>query len=105
MGFGVEGLGFRVSGVGFGVTGLRFGVSGLGLKIWGLGFGIWEPAPKPSSVTVEANSSEQTPTRSASSGTWTRVGPLGRLGYNLSQHSPTRRPSVERTAEKAGGYP
>ena len=27
--------------------------------------------------------------------------PLGPLGYNFSQHSPTTRPSVERTAEKA----
>ena len=60
MGFRFEGFGFRVSGVGFGVTGLIFGVSGIGLRGWGLGFGIWEPAPKPSSVTVEANSSEQT---------------------------------------------
>ena len=27
--------------------------------------------------------------------------PLGPLGFNLSQHGPTTRPSVERTAEKA----
>ena len=29
------------------------------------------------------------------------MGPLGPLGYNFSQHGPTTRPSVERTAEKA----
>ena len=29
------------------------------------------------------------------------VGPLGPLGYDFSQHSPTARPSVERTAGKA----
>ena len=29
------------------------------------------------------------------------LGPSGPLGFNLSQHSPTTRPSVERTAEKA----
>ena len=28
-------------------------------------------------------------------------GPLGPLGFNFSQHMPTTRPSVERTAEKA----
>ena len=28
-------------------------------------------------------------------------GPLGPLGFNLAQHSPATRPSVERTAEKA----
>ena len=28
-------------------------------------------------------------------------GPLGPLGFNFSQHGPTTRPSVERTAEKA----
>ena len=27
--------------------------------------------------------------------------PLGPLGFNFSQHGPTTRPSVERTAEKA----
>ena len=27
--------------------------------------------------------------------------PLGPLGFNFAQHSPTARPSVERTAEKA----
>ena len=27
--------------------------------------------------------------------------PLGPLGFNFAQHSPTTRPSVERTAEKA----
>ena len=31
----------------------------------------------------------------------TRDFPLGPLGFNFSQHSPTTRPSVERTAEKA----
>ena len=30
-----------------------------------------------------------------------RSGPLGPLGFNFSQHGPTTRPSVERTAEKA----
>ena len=29
------------------------------------------------------------------------VGPLGPLGFNFSQHGPTTRPSVEKTAEKA----
>ena len=29
------------------------------------------------------------------------VGWLGPLGFNFSQHGPTTRPSVERTAEKA----
>ena len=29
------------------------------------------------------------------------VGPLGPLGFNFSQHMPTTRPYVERTAEKA----
>jgi len=29
------------------------------------------------------------------------VGPLGPLGLNFSQHSPTTRPSVEKTADKA----
>ena len=28
-------------------------------------------------------------------------GPLGPLGFNYSQHGPTTRPSIERTAEKA----
>jgi hypothetical protein len=28
-------------------------------------------------------------------------GPLGPLGFNLAPHSPTTRPSVERTADKA----
>ena len=31
----------------------------------------------------------------------TALGPLGPLGFKCSQHSPTTRPSVERTAEKA----
>jgi hypothetical protein len=40
----------------------------------------------------------------------TFTGPLGPLGFNFSQHGPTTRPSVERTAEKAfmlygGGLP
>ena len=30
-----------------------------------------------------------------------RAVPLGSLGFKCSQHSPTTRPSVERTAEKA----
>jgi hypothetical protein len=29
------------------------------------------------------------------------LGPEGPLGFNFAQHSPTTRPSVERTAEKA----
>ena len=32
---------------------------------------------------------------------WVGGGPLGPLGFKCSQHSPTTRPSVERTAEKA----
>ena len=64
-------------GLGFGVSGSGFGfrASELGFGVWGLGIGVLTP-PRPRSV-------------------------LGSLGYHFSQHSPTTRPSVERTAGKA----
>ena len=89
---GVRGLGrgVGVQDLAGGVWNLGFGVWGLVARVVGVGCGVQGKGVGACMATRHFPPAEA----------MLRV-LLGPLGFNFAQHSPTTRPSVERTAEKA----